>query len=396
MEIRAGEGNAAFGQESLDALTEGDSNTGCGRSTGTSITTGSSNTLMGYLAGATINTGSNNVAIGGYYTMYANTTGSNNVAIGRDAMKWNTTGGLQTAIGTYALDASTTGASQGNTAVGYNSMGANTTGYSSVGVGAYALDAMTTAQGNTAVGYAACSTMTTGWQNVGVGHAALEDCTTSTCTGVGYNALYQLSTGDGNTAVGGGAGATTTTGTRNTILGAQSYTSAGDSSHQIVLGYTITGVANSTVTIGSASGTASLSLDGSDTSWAAASDERLKENITTSTAGLSFINDLRPITFNWKKAGEVPEDMSQYIEGSEKPCVGPEYGITQHGFVAQEVKTAIDNHPELKEGFNMWQEYDNGTQSIAEGNVVNILVKAVQELSAEVEQLKQQNNNNGE
>ena len=28
--------------------------------------------------------------------------------------------------------------------------------------------------------------------------------------------------------------------------------------------------------------------------------------------------------------------------------------FTNHGFIAQEVKEAVDNHPELKDGFKMW------------------------------------------
>ena len=158
---------------------------------------------------------------------------------------------------------------------------------------------------------------------------------------------------------------------------------------EIAIGYNVTCTGSNDMTVGVGANTASLNLDGSDTSWAAASsDERLKENITTSTAGLSFINDLRPVTYNWKKAGDIPENMPQYIEGSEEPCLGFEYGITKHGFIAQEVKEAIDSHPELKDGFNMWKEYLSGVQSVADGNLIPILTKAVQELSATVETLQ--------
>ena len=109
----------------------------------------------------------------------------------------------------------------------------------------------------------------------------------------------------------------------------------------------------------------SIDLDGSDTSWAASSDERLKENIQTSTAGLSFINELRPVTFNWKKAKDVDKSMSQY-QDSEEPALGLEgsYGKTMHGFIAQEVKSAIDKHSDLKEGFSMWKEWEDGTQAV--------------------------------
>jgi hypothetical protein len=94
------------------------------------------------------------------------------------------------------------------------------------------------------------------------------------------------------------------------------------------------------------------------------------------------------VTYNWKKAGDVPSDMPQYVEGSDEPCLGEEYGIINHGFVAQEVKTVIDDHSEIKDGFKMWQEYSTGVQAIGSEDLVPMLVKAVQELSAEIEILK--------
>jgi hypothetical protein len=60
-----------------------------------------------------------------------------------------------------------------------------------------------------------------------------------------------------------------------------------------------------------------------------------------------------------------------------------------HGFIAQEVKETIDNHPEIKDGFEMWSEDDlDGRQRIGEGALITILTKAVQELSTENEALK--------
>ena len=65
-----------------------------------------------------------------------------------------------------------------------------------------------------------------------------------------------------------------------------------------------------------------------------------------------------------------------------------------HGFIAQEVKETIDNHPEIKDGFEMWMEDDaDGRQRIGEGALVTILTKAVQELSAKVEELEDKLNN---
>ena len=54
-----------------------------------------------------------------------------------------------------------------------------------------------------------------------------------------------------------------------------------------------------------------------------------------------------------------------------------------HGFIAQEVKAVIDNHSEIKDGFRLWKEEESGDnrQRVAPGELVPILVKAVQELS---------------
>ena len=61
-----------------------------------------------------------------------------------------------------------------------------------------------------------------------------------------------------------------------------------------------------------------------------------------------------------------------------------------HGFIAQEVKEVIDNHPEIQDGFGMWSEDDvDGRQRIGEAALVPLLVKAVQELSAEIDRLKE-------
>ena len=144
------------------------------------------------------------------------------------------------------------------------------------------------------------------------------------------------------------------------------------------------------------SNTATLSLDGSDTSWAAASDERLKENIEDSKAGLDFINELRAITYKWKPKKDVPEDMSQYEADSDEPCKGE--GKVNHGFVAQEVKAVIDKHSEIKDGFKMWSEdyredndgnvIPNGRQRVAPSELVPMLTKAIQELSAKNDALE--------
>ena len=112
----------------------------------------------------------------------------------------------------------------------------------------------------------------------------------------------------------------------------------------------------------------------------------MKEDIVTATAGLSFINDLRPVNFKWKKEKDIPSNLKGYIKDSDKRY---RTDTTQHGFIAQEVKTAIDAHPELKDGFDMWKEdVDDGRQRVGEASLIPIIVKAIQELSAKVTALE--------
>ena len=114
------------------------------------------------------------------------------------------------------------------------------------------------------------------------------------------------------------------------------------------------------------------------TSISAPSDVRLKEDIQDETVGLGFVNDLRPVTFQWKKEKDIPEEMKAHVAGSEKRTMN---GKHNHGFIAQEVKAVIDKY-EMKDGFDMWTEDEtDGRQRIGDASLMPIMVKALQELS---------------
>jgi len=234
---------------------------------------------------------------------------------------------------------------------------------------------------NVCIGTQAGEDLTTGEKNVLIGyHAGLELSGVSTGSGatnvcIGFEA--------GNALLGTVAG----NGVANVLIGYRAQASSTNGNQQIVLGESTTGFGNATITVGSSSGASYLELNG-DTSWGCASDERFKENIITSTVGLSFINDLRPVTYNWKKKKDAPSDTIYYEEGSDEPCLGHSYGNTLYGFIAQEVKVAIDNHSEIKKGFKMWKQHDNGVQAVADGNLIPVLTKAIQELSAKIDTMQ--------
>jgi hypothetical protein len=236
-----------------------------------------------------------------------------------------------------------------------------------------------------------------------MGFGALDANTTaSNNTALGYNALTATTTGTGyNTALGQGAGAGATTsaasvfigarsgeahrtGTGVTCIGYQCDMPGGDSDTAIVMGYQATGVGTNNFTFG-VGGTDSNIAFGA-TSITAPSDERYKEDITDATAGLAFINQLRPVTFKWKKEKDIPTTQRAYVEGSETRVIND---YTNHGFIAQEVKAIIDADNNIKDGFDMWQEDGaDGRQRLGPSALVPMLVKAIQELTARITTLE--------
>ena len=247
----------------------------------------------------------------------------------------------------------------------------------------------TTGTQNAAFGKAAMILNTTGSYNTALGAYALKvNTTAANNTAVGWEALVANTTGTENTAFGKSAGSTITTGTHNVIVGSASSTVSATSSNAQGFGYNLTCSDNYT-TIGQ--GTADIRAEHGVATWATVSDERVKKDIEDATVGLAFINDLRPVTFNYKNKGDLPENFRDYEEGSTEVYKNSK---SQHGFIAQEVKAAIDKHSDIKDGFGMWDDNDEaGQQRVGEAAVIPVLVKAVQELSAKVEELEDKLNN---
>ena len=114
------------------------------------------------------------------------------------------------------------------------------------------------------------------------------------------------------------------------------------------------------------------------------------KDIKDNELGLDFINDIRTVTFKKKAPSEYPEEFEQY-NPSKTERKNPDR--INYGFIAQEVKEVIDNHG-LKDGFDMWQEDEtDGRQRIGEASLMPLMVKAIQELSAKVEELETKLNN---
>jgi len=389
--------NTAVGKGALNGNTTASNNTAVGRSALALNTTGASNTGVGVEALTANTTGIGNVAVGSK-ALKSNTTANNNVALGLQTLETNTTGTQNTSLGNYALNANTTASN--NTAVGYSALIANTTGTPNVAVGSLALDANTTGGSNVAVGYESLTANTTGNFNTALGRGALAANTTAhRSTAVGYNVLTNsnntsdgnayntglgfgagaaVTTGVQNTLIGGLAGDAITTGTQNILIGYVATASAVGASNQTVIGAGVTSVGNGNFTFGS--GTSDSNIANGATTITAPSDERYKEDITDATAGLSFINALRPVTYRWKKEKDIPTTQKAYVEGSDKRVIND---YTNHGFIAQEVKAAIDADDSIKDGFDMWTEDGaDGRQRLGPSALIPMLVKAIQEQTA--------------
>ena len=320
------------------------------------MTSGGGNVFIGYNAGEDWTEGGDSVLIG--YRAGANiTTGNNIIFIGKNSGDGHDTEGENIGIGMGALGGAIAGG-ENNTAIGNNT-----------------LDALTTGDYNVAIGHDASTNATTSVNTVAVGRLALRDMTTAGGDSVGYSigigayGMYNVVDNGPNIGIGGFSRASGTSGTQ-----------------QIVLGYNVAGIGDNTFTFGA--GSTDTTCSHGATSFSAPSDERWKKDIETSTCGLSFINDLRPVSFKFKTKGELDSSLHDYEKDSTEAA-----GFTSDsvlGFVAQEVKTVIDNHSEFK-GSELWkegiEEYDK-RQRISKEALIPILVKAVQELSTKVKALE--------
>jgi hypothetical protein len=245
----------------------------------------------------------------------------------------------------------------------------------------------TTGTNNGAFGSRTLQLNTTGTNNVAVGDLALgANTTASNNTAVGTSALEVNTTGSNNTAVGNGAGKTTTTGSRNTCVGQNARTAA-TNNDSIVIGYNVIEAGNGVITMGNGGITVSIPLDGSTTSWTATSDERLKTNVGNFDVGLDFINNLNPITFNWKKKGEVDSTLTSVYEENSEEFVRGWDDSTHVGFLAQDIKEQVDAF-NLPSGVKLWQEDSNGIQGVADGELIPMFVNAIKELSAKNDALE--------
>jgi hypothetical protein len=333
-----------------------------------------------------------------------NTTGNNNTAIGFSAMAFGVPGAFNTAVGVTALSNNT---NSYHTAVGYACLSAVTGGGKNTAVGAVAGASITTGGQNTIVGFQALSLCETGNFNTAVGKDALFNTTTSQNTAVGWEGLAAQTTGNNNTAIGMQCLNLLTTFSSCAGLGAQAQVTG---SNQVQLG----NVTTTTYAYGAVQDR---------------SDIRDKADVRDTTLGLEFVNALRPVDFKWDmredyrpeapeyvakpteiKKDATEEEKSKYdqdIAAYEAYVVLKDKGLEDstldnlthdgskkrnrfhHGLIAQEVKSVLDAK---NIDFGGFQDHKiaggNDVLSIGYVELIAPMIKAIQELSAEVQMLK--------
>jgi trimeric autotransporter adhesin len=313
-----------------------------------------------------------NITLGG---ILANTTIiDGNFANGLNFTKTNLTLDNTNAAGTTGLIKFGTtrfisNAGISNSFVGQNSGNTTLTGDSNSGFGANTLNAVSTGVFNTAVGTQGLSLSTTGSNN----------------TAIGAGALLQTSTASNNVAIGSATGLNLLTGSDNILIGTNVDTQLGNTSNFMSLGNAIfaTGL-NSTsilsttkIGIGTLSPTNKLTVEDLNTTSVSkfsgsgstqctivtgtgitcSSDSRLKQNIISLDSSTQLINQLKPVTYQWKQGN----------------------GESQVGFIAQDVETVIPG---------LVSTNSDGFKSLNTTGIIPYLVKAFQEQQTQIDEIK--------
>lgn len=221
-----------------------------------------------------------------------------------------------------------------NTAVGKESLLSNTDGFHNTALGGSSLISNTSGFHNTAVGVSSLLSNTTGFHN----------------TAVGVSSLFSNTTGFQNTAMGWNSLFSNITGNNNTAIGYDAQVPSGTADNQVRVGNTL------------------VTYAGIQVAWTVTSDRKWKSNILNSNLGLNFISKLRPVL---------------YIRNND------EKQRTEYGFIAQEIEDVFKESGVDNSG--MINIDDEGRYEMRYNDLLAPMVKAIQELKAENDLLKQNN-----
>lgn len=276
-----------------------------------------------------------------------------------------------------------------------------------ISLGTNTLDSVTTGQRNIAIGTSAATNITTASDSIAIGYDSLKSGNASSNIAIGKNSLKSLGAYSFNTsigvnsltnatltassvAIGSSSGSDLTNGINNAFLGANTGASFISGDNNTFVGCQSVSVqnlqtGNNNILIGSGNVTPSavnvsdeITLGNSShtviraavTSITSLSDARDKDEIKDLSAGLDFINEIKPVSFVWKDRDENGKQ-----------------GIKDSGFIAQNLKEVQDKY-NLSDELKLVYESNPEKLEASYGRLIPILVKAIQEMSKEIEILK--------
>jgi len=323
----AGNSNVFVGSLAGRDNTSGSQNSFFGNRAGLSTTTGGGNSFFGRSAGQFNTIGFEN-SFFGQSAGSANTTGNNNSFFGRSAGLTNTIGTFNSFFGSLTGDSNTSGTN--NTFIGAAAGSANTSGNSNTFVGLQAGEGNTTGDQNAFFGNNAGITNTTGSLNTYLGFNARGSAGITNATAIGANAFVNLS--------------------NQIMLGTDS---------NIVLVPGALSINSLRIAALASSGITAVCRNALNDLATCSSSIRYKTNVANFDSGLSLVNRLRPVTFNWKSDGS--RDL---------------------GLVAEEVAEV--------DGLLVIRNEKGETEGVKYDRLGVVLINAVKEQQAQIESLKQQ------
>ena len=444
----SGGSNTAVGSIAGEWITTGTNNSLLGALAGAKIKTGTFNTASGYDCFGENETGNFNSAYG--YRALANPRedigGTPDYSSAFGVFSGDFAFGDHNSFFGYRAGQGVVGGSDGteNCSVGSFSMQNHAGADYNAAFGVASLQNITSGQYNFAGGHSSGLGVQAGNGNVAIGHNTLQNndgnnriaigngagtnLSASGGIAIGLSAAAAATTADGLVAIGNNAGINLTTGTQATFLGANSGrfdfggTPITTFTNFTVVGYDARVSASNQVQLGNAATTTYVYGTVQNRS-----DERDKTDIRDTELGLKFIMGLRPVDGRWDMRDDYIETVEEDVEvqftyteevdtGLLDPKGGPIFKTVErvgvrtekqaravahprdgskkrnrfhHWFIAQEVKELCDK---MGVDFGGFQDHSvNGggdVLSLGYDEFIPPMVKAIQELSAEVARLK--------
>ncbi|HEX2684300.1 MAG TPA: tail fiber domain-containing protein, partial [Ferruginibacter sp.] len=231
-------------------------------------------------------------------------------------------------------------------------------------------------------------TSTTGSYNTALGVSALNQNNSSHNVAIGNGSLYwTLTGGNFNTAIGDSSGFWGNNNTYCTYVGmAAKNTLNTGYNNSTAIGWDARVTGSSQIILGNSLIT---SLRCAVTTITAISDGRFKNNVAEKVPGLTFINKLRPVTYNLD-IRKLNTFLHAGASAQDDKAINTKERIVESGFIAQEVESAAKSIGYDFNGVDKPQNA-NDTYGLRYASFVVPLVKAVQELDAKNAQLEKEN-----